>query len=34
MIDNKTSFIFMNENFLSIITFFDDEYQINVDIVY
>ena len=34
MIDNKTSFISMNENFLSIITFVDDEYRINVNIIY
>ena len=24
--DNKTSFTFMNENFLNIVTFVDDEY--------
>ena len=34
MTDNKTSLIFMNESFLSIITLFDDEYRIDVDIVY
>ena len=26
MIDNKTLFIFINENFLNIVTFVDDQY--------
>ena len=34
MINNKTSFIFMNENIFNIVTFFDDEYWIDVDIIY
>ena len=32
--DNKTLFIFMNEDFLNIVIFFDDKYRIDVDIVY
>ena len=34
MINNKTSFTFMNKSFLNIIMFFDDEYRIDVNIVY
>ena len=34
IIDNKTSFILINESFLSIVTFVDDEYQIDADIIY
>ena len=34
MTDSKTSLIFMNENFSNIVMFFDDEYRIDVNIVY
>ena len=34
LIDSKTSFTFMNENFLSIVTSFDDEYRADADTVY
>ena len=34
MINSKTSFIFMNKNFLNIITFVDDEYRVDADIIY
>ena len=34
MTNNKTSPIFINKNFSSIVMFFDDEYQIDVNIVY
>ena len=34
MIDNKTSFTFMNENFFNIVIFFNDKYWVDADIVY
>ena len=34
IIDSKTSFTFMNKNFSSIVTLFDDEYRIDADIIY
>ena len=34
MTDNKTLFIFMNENFSNIITLFDNEYWVDADTVY
>ena len=34
IINNKTLFIFMNKSFLNIVTLFDDEYRIDVDIIY
>ena len=32
--DSKTSSTFINENFSNIVTFVDDEYRVDVDIIY